>query len=117
MTPAARPLTAPIERSISPSSSTSTTPIEIVAVAAICSVRFERLTALRKRSLAIWKIVQMTTIPRITLTGARSPRASAPNALRIENPSTASGGAVPIVVSGVLIVASPPSTSAPRPRR
>ena len=36
ITPAARPLTAPTERSISPSSRTSTTPIEIVAVAAIC---------------------------------------------------------------------------------
>ena len=74
ITPAARPLTAPTERSISPSSRTSTTPIEIVAIAAICSVRLERLTALRKRSLAIWKIVQMTAIPSSTRTEARSPR-------------------------------------------
>ena len=35
ITPAAKPLTEPTERSISPSRSTSTTPIEIVATAAI----------------------------------------------------------------------------------
>ena len=99
MTAAARPLTAPTERSISPRSRTSTTPIEIVAIAAICRVRFERLTALRKRSLAIWKIVQISAIPRITRTEARSPRASAAKARRTEKPSTASTGAVPIVGS------------------
>ena len=111
MTPAARPLTAPTERSISPSKRTSTTPIEIVAVAAICRVRLERLTALRKRSLAIWKIVQMTAIPSSTRTDARSPRARAANARRREKLVPASAGAVPIVVSGVLIAGSPRSSA------
>jgi hypothetical protein len=55
ITAAAKPLTAPTERSISPSSSTSTTPIEIVPTAAICSVRFVRLAAERKRSFIAWK--------------------------------------------------------------
>jgi hypothetical protein len=44
-----RPLTAPTERSISPSSSTSTTPIDTRPTAVICSTRLERLTELRKR--------------------------------------------------------------------
>ena len=76
ITAAASPLTAPTERSISPSSSTSTTPIEIVATAAIWSVRLERLTALRKRSLAIWKMVQITAMPTSTRTSPSSPRAT-----------------------------------------
>ena len=115
ITPAARPLTAPTERSISPSSRTSTTPIEIVAVAAICRVRLERLTADRNRSLAIWKIVQITAIPSNTRTEARSPRARAANARRSEKLVPSSAGAVPIgppaglVSDSALTVASPPS--------
>jgi hypothetical protein len=50
ITPAASPLTAPTERSISPSSRTSTTPTEIVPTAAIWRVRLVRFTADRKRS-------------------------------------------------------------------
>ena len=49
MIAAHRPLTAPTERSISPSSSTSTTPIEISPTAVIWSTRLVRLTAVRKR--------------------------------------------------------------------
>ena len=76
ITAAARPETAPTDRSISPSSSTRTTPIEIVATAAICSVRLVRLIAERKRSFAIWKIVQMTAMPKMTRSEPSSPRAS-----------------------------------------
>ena len=76
MHPAAKPLTAPTDRSISPRSNTRTTPIEIVATAAIWRVRLVRLIALRKRSLAIWKIVQMTAIEISTRTEPSSPRPS-----------------------------------------
>ena len=73
ITEAASPLTAPTERSISPSSSTRTTPIEIVATPVIWSTRFERLTAVRKRSLASWKMIQITAMITITRTVANSP--------------------------------------------
>jgi len=116
ITPAASPLTAPTERSISPSSRTSTTPIEIVAVAAICSVRLERLTAERKRSFAIWKIVQITAIPTSTRTEPRSPRPSARSARPTEKPSSSSAGPVPIVVSA-LTGSSPRSFALSRPPR
>ena len=43
-----RPLTAPIDRSISPSSNTNTTPTEIRPTAVICRNRFVRLIAVRK---------------------------------------------------------------------
>ena len=76
VTAAARPLTAPTERSISPSSSTSTTPTEIVPTAAIWRARLVRLTAVRKRSLAIVKIVQMTTSTSTTRSEPRSPSTS-----------------------------------------
>ena len=49
MIAAHRPLTAPTERSISPSSSTSTMPIETSPTAVIWSTRFDRLTELMKR--------------------------------------------------------------------
>ena len=63
---AANPLTAPTERSISPSSRTSTMPTEIVPMAAICSMRLVRLTGDRNRSFRIWKTIQMTTMPSST---------------------------------------------------
>ena len=66
MIEAHRPETIATDRSISPSSSTSTTPIEIIPVAAICSDRFTRFVAVRKRSLAIVKMPQMTTRPSST---------------------------------------------------
>ena len=56
---ALRPLTAPTDRSISPSSSTSTTPTEIVPTATLCSARLVRLIGVRKRSCAIAKMIQM----------------------------------------------------------
>ena len=49
MIAAHRPLTAPTDRSISPSSSTSTMPIETSPTAVVWSTRFDRLTELRKR--------------------------------------------------------------------
>ena len=73
ITAAARPLTAPTERSISPSSSTYTTPTEIRPTAVIWSIRLVRLTAVRKRSFWDWKMIQITTTPRITRSDARSP--------------------------------------------
>jgi hypothetical protein len=72
----ASPLTAPTERSISPRSSTNTTPMEIVPTAAICSVRFVRLTAVRKRSCAIAKTVQMIASTIRTRSDPSSPCAS-----------------------------------------
>ncbi len=108
ITDAASPLTAPTERSISPSSNTSTTPIEIVATAAICRVRFERLTALRKRSLAIWKIVQITAIPISTRREPSSPRPRRRSASPIDM-----RGAVSAVSPTVLIAASPRSPDLP----
>ena len=49
MIEAHRPLTAPTERSISPSSSTCTIPIETRPTAHVWSTRFDRLTELMKR--------------------------------------------------------------------
>ena len=96
ITAAARPETAPTDRSISPSSSTRTTPIEIVATAAIWRVRFVRLTALRNRSFATWKIVQMIAMPSRTRTEPSSPRASlrsiAPGEMRSRTSASTAGG-------------------------
>jgi len=44
----AMPDTYPIERSISPSSRTKTTPMAIVVTPAICTIRFVKLPAVRK---------------------------------------------------------------------
>jgi len=72
ITEAQKPLTAPTERSIHPSSRMSTTPIEMVATAACCSMRLVRLPGLRKRSFCSWKNVQMTA----TMMSTRSVPAS-----------------------------------------
>jgi len=49
------PLTKPIDRSISPSSSTNTTPMPMIAYGAICTTRFTKFPAVRKLSLRAWK--------------------------------------------------------------
>ena len=67
------PLTAPTDRSISPRSSTYTTPTEMSPVAVICSTRLVRLTAERKRPFCDWKMIQMTAIATMTRTETRSP--------------------------------------------
>ena len=72
---AARPLTEPTDRSISPSSSTSTMPSAIVPTAAHCSVRLTRLRGDRKAGVEAWNTVQMTTRP--TTTGRRAEVAAA----------------------------------------
>ena len=74
MIDAHRPLTAPTERSISPRSRTRTTPTEIRPTAVICSTRFVRLTAVRKRLSWDWKMIQIRAMTRMTRTSARSPR-------------------------------------------
>ena len=61
-----KPLTDPTDRSISPRSSTSTMPIEMIPTADICCTRFERLFADRKRLSSSWKTTQMTTSPTTT---------------------------------------------------
>ena len=50
ITEAARPLTMPTDRSISPSSSTRTTPVAMIPSPAIWSIRLVRLPAVRKFS-------------------------------------------------------------------
>ena len=49
------PLTYPIERSISPSSSTNTMPMPMIVIAAIWANRFTKLSAVRKWELRDWK--------------------------------------------------------------
>jgi hypothetical protein len=71
------PLTEPTERSISPRSSTSVMPMEIVPTAAICSSRFVRLRDSRKNSDRFAKMIQMIARTRITRTDPSSPCASA----------------------------------------
>ena len=73
MMAAHRPLTAPTDRSISPSSSTYTMPTLIRPTAVICSIRLVRLVDVRKLLSWDWKMAQMTTSPRSTRTEARSP--------------------------------------------
>ena len=73
MQAAARPLTAPTERSISPSRSTKTIPIEISPTAVIWSIRLVRFSAERKRSFWDWKMIQITARPITTRSEARSP--------------------------------------------
>ena len=48
MQAAARPLTMPTERSISPSRSTRTTPVAMIPIVVIWSIRFVMLPAVRK---------------------------------------------------------------------
>ena len=67
------PLTAPTDRSISPRSSTNTTPTEMSPVAVTCRSRLVRLTAERKRPFSSWKMIQMTAIATMTRTETRSP--------------------------------------------
>ncbi len=55
-----RPLTEPTERSISPSSSTNTTPIAIMPVPTICCDRLERFWADRKELFRLPKTAQIT---------------------------------------------------------
>ena len=73
MMAAHRPLTAPTDRSISPSSSTYTMPTLIRPTAVIWSIRFVRLVADRKRLSWDWKMAQITTSPSSTRSEARSP--------------------------------------------
>ena len=56
MMAAHRPLTAPTDRSISPSSRMSTTPTDTVPIGAIWSARFVRFVEVRKFELATAKI-------------------------------------------------------------
>ena len=117
MTDAASPETAPTDRSISPSKSTRTTPIEIVATAAICSVRLVRLIAERKRSFAIWKIVQMTAMPKMTRSEPSSPRARRRAIAPGEKRSLTSSIAVSGVVSAVAIRTAAPRSAVRRCHR
>src|SRR5215211_3575149 len=73
ITAAHRPLTAPTERSISPSSSTSTTPTEISPTAVIWRTRLVRLVAERKRSSWTWKMNQIRARATMTRSSPRSP--------------------------------------------
>ena len=56
-------LTNATDRSISPMRSTNTTPIAIVAIAAICRRRFVKLRSVRNVSSRIPKITTMTPSP------------------------------------------------------
>ena len=67
------PDTAPTDRSISPSSRTSTTPTEISATAVICSDRLTMLVELRKRLSCDWKITQTIASRTSTRSDPRSP--------------------------------------------
>jgi hypothetical protein len=68
-----RPETAPTDRSISPSSRTSTTPTEIRPTAVIWSERLTMLTADRKRLSWAWKMIQTIASRIRTLSDPRSP--------------------------------------------
>ena len=57
------PDTKPIDRSISPSSSTNVTPIAITAYGAVCTIRLTKLPAVRKRSFCVWKTIAMMIRP------------------------------------------------------
>ena len=70
---AARPLTEPTDRSISPSSSTKTIPTEIMPVPPMRIDRSERFLGERKALSFHWKTAQMTAMPTITGTAPRSP--------------------------------------------
>ncbi len=73
MMAAASPLTEPIDRSISPSSRTSTMPMAMVPTAALCSARLTRLRADRNSLLRLWKTPQMMIRPTTTGSDPRSP--------------------------------------------
>lgn len=66
MITAARPLTEPADRSISPSSTTMMMPSEIVPVAAICRARLVRFSADRNRSFSEPNTIAIKTKPRTT---------------------------------------------------
>ena len=73
MIDAQRPLTAPTERSISPSSRTSTMPTEIRPTAVIWRARLVRFVAVRKRLSWTWKMIQIAARAMTTRASARSP--------------------------------------------
>ncbi len=67
------PLTEPTERSISPSSSTNTTPMAIMPVPTICWERLDRFWADRKVLLRLPKTAQMMIRARTTGSEPSSP--------------------------------------------
>src|SRR5690349_1541729 len=99
MIAAHRPETAPTDRSISPSSSTSTTPTETIPTATVCSARLVRLTGVRKRSWAIAKITQMIASVISTRSEPASPCPRRRSTARGENSTPAACS----VVAGALI--------------
>ena len=105
MTAAARPLTAPTDRSISPSSRISTMPIEIVPTAAICSTRFVRLNDVRKRSFWVWKMIQISARTNATRSEPSCARRSASVARGVSGASGAAGDAG---AGGVVVVMASP---------
>ena len=74
--------TAPIDRSISPSTRTSITPNVRIASVPVCSTRFERLRDDRNASLAIWKPAAMRAKATTTGQRPRSPRRCRDRTLR-----------------------------------
>ena len=72
---AARPLTEPTDRSISPSSSTKTMPTAIMPVPTIVDGDVGEVLGERKLAFRLWKIAQMTIRP--TTTGMRAQLAGA----------------------------------------
>ena len=73
ITAAARPLTAPTDRSISPSRRTKTTPTEIRPTAVIWRKRLVRFSAVRKWLFSSWNTSQISPSTMKTRSEARSP--------------------------------------------
>ncbi len=57
------PDTKPIDRSISPSSSTNMTPMAITAYGAVWTIRLTKFPAVRNRSFWDWKTIAMMIRP------------------------------------------------------
>ena len=66
-------LTKPIERSISPSSRTKTTPMAMVAIPAIWTIRLTKLTGVRKFWLRLWKMSAINSRPTMIGSDPMSP--------------------------------------------
>ena len=124
----ATPLTKPTDRSISPSSSTNTIPMPMVAKAAAWTMRLTKLPAVRKFEFWVWKTIAMMISPTTIgsepsspdLTPTHQPRAYS---ARLWGPTAAAAGAPgpPSTGAGaVALMRSPPrrrrapSTACPR---
>jgi hypothetical protein len=109
------PDTKPIDRSISPSSSTNVTPMAMTAYGAVWTSRLTKLPDVRNRSFCVWKTIAMMIRPTTIGSEPRSPDLTPVHQLRayaatvwLPPPVVSAGGG-----GAIVLMRRPPR----RPRR